>query len=157
MNGLIKTIFALLTAVLTTSCLTANLPDIDTYEGCDIESVSGVYHRYFGTETIPAGGELQVKQHQLTVVNDSQEIDKEAGTLTFDVAIPTNLPESERGKVKASNLVVILNISTAALIEPIDGAPSLGVPGDWSKTNRYKVTAANGSVKEWSVTLHLAE
>ncbi|MDE7236705.1 MAG: hypothetical protein K2N66_02660, partial [Paramuribaculum sp.] len=54
-----------------------------------------------------------------------------------------------------SELVVVLNISTAAVIEPLDGAPALGVPGDWSKPNKYQITAANGKKKVWTVTLEL--
>lgn len=44
-----------------------------------------------------------------------------------------------------SNVVVSLNISTAAMIQPIDGAAVLGKPGDWSKPNKYEITAADGS------------
>lgn len=157
MNKIILSTIALVTTLLMTSCLTANLPKIDTYKGANIESVNAVFHRYYTDKKIPASGERQVKQHQLSVPGKAVQKDETAGTISFEVKIPTNLPADQKGKVKADNLVVVLNISTAALIEPIDGAPMLGVPGDWSKTNKYKVTAASGETKEWSVTLHLVQ
>lgn len=43
------------------------------------------------------------------------------------------------------------SISTAARLTPLDGAPKLGVPGDWSKPNKYLVTAASGAQKEWTI------
>ena len=43
------------------------------------------------------------------------------------------------------------NLSTAAVIAPQDGAPTLGVPGDFSTTRRYLVTAANGTKKDWTI------
>ena len=53
----------------------------------------------------------------------------------------------------ADNLVVVVTLSAAAKIEPISGFPRLGIPGDWSKPNEYKVTAANGSTKKWTFTI----
>ena len=64
-------------------------------------------------------------------------------------------PKEEVDKVNKNNLVVILGISTAAIIAPAPDAPKLGVPGDWSKPNKYVVKAANKSMAEWTVTLTL--
>ena len=44
-----------------------------------------------------------------------------------------------------------VNLSTAAVIAPQDGAPTLGTPGDFSTTRRYVVTAANGTKKDWTI------
>lgn len=156
-NKLVTLGVTLLVAILATSCLEANLPAIDTYDGKTIESINGVYHRYYGTADIPASGEKEVKQHQLTIVKGSEKKDAEAGTYTFDVQVPTNLPKDQIGKVKADNLVVILNISTAAIIEPVEDSAPLGVPADWSKPNKYKITAANGDTQIWTVSLRLIQ
>ena len=43
------------------------------------------------------------------------------------------------------------NLSTAAVIAPQDGAPTLGTPGDFSTTRRYVVTAAYGTKKDWTI------
>lgn len=139
--------------LLCSSCLTKNLEELETYTGNEITGVQGVYYRYYSTETIPASGEPVVRQVSLTVSDAQQNI--ENGTLDFTVSLPTNFPEAEKGNVSASELVVVVNISTAALIKPVGDAPTLGTPGDWSKSNQYKVTAANGDEKIWTLTMNL--
>ena len=49
--------------------------------------------------------------------------------------------------------MVAVTISTAATIKPINGAPKLGVPGDWTKDNQYEVTAADGTKKVWTIVV----
>lgn len=144
---------AILLIITCTSCLENGLDDLDTYTGKEITSIVGTYHRYYSSDIIDASGEQAVKQIALSISNTN--IDTKIGTCTFDVAIPTNFPEAESDKVSAQNLVVILNISTASVIEPIGGAPKLGAPGDWSKPNQYRITAANGSKQDWTITLTL--
>ena len=44
-----------------------------------------------------------------------------------------------------------MDLSTAARITPLNGAPKLGNPGDFSaKEFKYQVTAADGTKKEWT-------
>ncbi len=140
-----------LSLMLFSSCLEHNLVDLDTYDECYITGVYGVYHRYYLDTVIPGSGEKQVTQASLTVADKIQDTD--AGTYSFSISLPSNFPEGQKSSVSASNLVVILNISTAAVIEPMDGAPILGAPGDWSKPNKYKVTGGGGSSKIWTVAL----
>ncbi|MEG0468180.1 MAG: hypothetical protein RR551_07875, partial [Mucinivorans sp.] len=52
-----------------------------------------------------------------------------------------------------ANLTGIVWLSTAARIIPLNGSPVLGVPGDWTKPNKYEVTAANGSKSVWTITV----
>lgn len=152
-----KKIFHLLSVLvvmtLTSSCLTSGLKEIETYEGNEIVSIRTVAHRYYTTEKIPASDEVKVKQSDLKI-NGAQR-DEKNGTIAVEITIPTNFPKDQIDKVKMSNLVVIVNISTAATIEPLDVAPKLGVPGDWSKSNKYLVRAANGKTKEWTISLTL--
>ena len=152
MKKILHLIVIALTALSLSSCLEHGLVELDTYDGCEVTSVYGVYHRYYLSTTIPVSGERQVAQAPLDVSNPVQDVN--ACTYTFDVSLPTNFPASENGSVNVSKLVVILNISTAAVIEPVDGAPTLGVPGDWSKPNKYKITAGDGTTKTWTVTLN---
>ena len=152
MKKILNLILIAMSAVFLSSCLEHNLVDLDTYDEGNVTGVYGVYHRYYLGSTIPVNGERQVTQAALTVSNPVQDVN--SSTYSFDVSLPTNFPESERSSVNVSKLVVILNISTAAIIEPVDGSPTLGAPGDWSKPNRYKVTAADGSEKVWTVTLN---
>lgn len=155
MKKYLNIIAALFLAVVCSSCLERNLEELDTYDGKEITSIAGVYYRYYDSGIIDASGEQAVKQVSLSVSNT--QIDVEAGTCSLDVAVPTNFPASEAGKVNARELVVIVNISTAAIIRPIDGAPAFGTPGDWSKPNRYLIKAADGGQQEWTVSLTLKQ
>lgn len=153
MKKIISILSAFIMALTMTSCLESNLDDIDTYAENDITSVVAVYHRYYVDSDVPAAAGKQVMQAQLRVTN--VKIDAEAGTVTFNVSTPSNLPASEKGKVSADNLVVIVGISTAAVITPTNGSAEFGKPGDWSKANTYEVQAGDGSKKAWTVTLTL--
>ena len=54
----------------------------------------------------------------------------------FECKLPSNFPAEERPKFTMSNVVVSLNISTAAMIQPIDGAAVLGKPGGLEQTQQ---------------------
>lgn len=155
MKKIFNIITILLLTVFTTSCLDSNLEDLDTYKGKDIIGIAGVYHRYYGSQTIPGSGEQQVLQSALSY--DNFQADAETGTSSFECKLPSNFPAEERPKFTTSNVVVSLNISTAAMIQPIDGAAVLGKPGDWSKPNKYEITAADGSKKVWTITAYFLQ
>lgn len=128
------------------SCLESGLEDLDTYSNCDVTS-GEVYWRYYGDAVIPASGEKQVKQVRLA----SAKI-QDADNCTFTIQyVLGNIPEAERANFTQSKAVVALTISTASTIKPIGDAPTLGVPGDWSKSNQYEVTAADGTKKTWTI------
>ncbi len=153
MKKIFNTMIALILAIVSTSCLTSGLEELEVYSGTEITGVAGVLHRYYGTDVIPGSNEVQVKSFVLRVQNVQK--DATAGTLTFDVTIPSNLPATEQGKVTNKALVVIVNLSSAAVVTPIGDAPKFGVPGDWSKPNQYKVRAANGNEQTWTLTATL--
>ncbi len=48
-----------------------------------------------------------------------------------------------------SRLWVYVSISDAATVEPLDDAPTLGTPGDYTQDRYYRVTAADGSSTEY--------
>lgn len=48
-----------------------------------------------------------------------------------------------------SKLWVYVSISDAATLSPLNGAPKLGSPGDFSETRFYRVTAADGSSQDY--------
>lgn len=151
MKKYMKYLVAMFMAVICSSCLESGLEELDVYEGNDITSVAVVYHRYYTSDIQNASGEQSVRQTSMRIV--SQSCNAESAICDLTVADPSNLPAAEKGKVSASNLVVVVNISTAAIISPVDGSPKLGVPGDWSKPNKYIITAANGEKKEWTINL----
>ncbi len=131
-----------------TSCLKSDLDEIEVYHGADITSIRGFYY-YFSTTTSPNGDDIfdwgNISRADVVVNAD-------AGTVVIGKATPA------KANINAFNpqkVVMMLNISTAATIEPIDGSAALGVEADWTagKTNKYKVTAADGTTKNWSVTI----
>ena len=141
-------IAALFVAVLSTSCLESGLEELDEYSGCDITS-GEIYWRYYGDGKIPASGEQQVKQVRL-----ARAVSADNDTNTFYIKYVTgNIPEAERGNFTEGKAVIAVTISTAATIKPINGAPKLGVPGDWTKDNQYEVTAADGTKKVWTIVV----
>ena len=154
-----KMIAAAVAALCLTSCLERHLEDLPTYTGNDIESVAGVIYRFYTGNVIDASGEEEIAQY---VMGSSASVDKDAATVEVTVSIPSNLPAEQRDKVSLSykkgdrqGLGLIVNLSAAAIITPLDGAPVLGAPGDWSKPNRYEVMAADGAKKIWTITMKL--
>lgn len=133
-----------------TSCLKNDLEDLPEYKDANITSVSAMIYRYISDEKSPASDQYIVKEVNLTYDSD---IDKDLKTVDITASIPANFPEAEKNNLSKSNVVVIVSLSTAARIQPIDGSPKLGVPGDWSKSNKYKVLAADGTEKIWTITL----
>ena len=62
--------------------------------------------------------------------------------------------DAVRQNVSLSNLIAYIDLSTAARIMPLNGAPKLGSPGDFSaKEFKYQVTAADGTKREWTIKI----
>lgn len=145
-------IIAAVMALACSSCLEYNLKTLDVYDGADITSAY-VYYRYVdNSHTFPLSGANAVKQSTLTVKNS---IDAGSKTCNITASLPSNFPEGEKGKISASQLVVAVQISTAAVISPVGGSPALGTPADWSSPHKYIVEAADGTQKEWTITVTL--
>ena len=155
----IKTVASMILAAGLTSCLGAGLEELETYDGTAIQSISGVYYRYYSDDVNPGTGELKINQ---VTLNQTAEIDEDAGTVNCTVSIPSSVPVDAVNKLSLAytqgdrtGINVVVNLSAAAVIKPLDGAPALGAPGDWSRPNRYLVTAANGDTQEWTITLNI--
>ena len=149
-----KSIMAMVVMALSlTSCLESNLEELPTYEGNDITSVKA-YYRYIDSSTsIPASGENAVKQKQLHV--DASNIDADNATCNVAFGVPTNFSETEKAGASLNKLVVVLNVSSAAVVTPIEGSPKLGTPADWTTPHKYSIKAANGKIKIWTITCSL--
>ena len=133
------------------SCLRYNLEELPAFSDADITGVNLVEYRYFSDNIVPVSGEKMVKYVTLNYSNI--KIDASAATCTFDVSTPSNFPADRLSDLSLNKLVVVIQVSTAARCEPIDGSTPFGVPGDWSKPNKYKITAADGSSKVWTVSV----
>ncbi|RHO74400.1 hypothetical protein DW083_03200 [Parabacteroides sp. AF48-14] len=137
-----------------TSCLTGGMNDLPEFEENDITGIYRVEYRYISDDVNPASGEKNVVKVELGKSNIV--IDDQAGTISFDVSVPAaggSFPAAEREKCTVNNIGVMVSISTAARLSPVGESPVLGIPGDWSKPNKYIVTAANGAQKEWTISV----
>ena len=125
----IKTVASMILAAGLTSCLGAGLEELETYDGTAIQSISGVYYRYYSDDINPGTGELKINQ---VTLNQTAEIDEDAGTVDCTVSIPSSVPTDAVNK---------LSLAYAQ--------------GDRTGINRYLVTAANGDTQEWTITLNI--
>lgn len=153
MKKFLRILTAFFLAVFTTSCLDSNLEDLEEFSGAEITGLNNVYYRYISNETNPGSGEPKVLQTRIpngvwSVSNNTEE----SASATFVIQFNSNF-EQFKGKLSLKELVVVFNISQGAVIKPIDGSATLGVPGDWSGENKYEVTAANGTKKIWTVKI----
>ena len=152
---ILKFIIAMFVMALScTSCLESNFEELDTYDGNDITS-GYAWYRYKGDNKLNASGEQQVIQKQLQ--RTGQVIDNEAATCALQFKVPTNFSDAEKNGVNINNIVVAVEISTAAVMTPVEGSPKLGVPADWSTPHKYSVKAADGKTKIWTVSVTLTK
>lgn len=152
---ILKFIIAMFVMALScTSCLESNFEELDTYDGNDI-TAGYAWYRYKDDNKLNASGEQQVIQKQLQ--RTGQVIDNEAATCALQFKVPTNFSDAEKNGVNINNIVVAVEISTAAVMTPVEGSPKLGVPADWSTPHKYSVKAADGKTKIWTVSVTLTK
>lgn len=133
------------------ACSKAELP---AYEEAEITKV-GAYHRFYSGDKDALTGENIVAEREL---ESNYTIDSDNGLASTVLTIPGasgSFTETERAKVSLSNLVVYINVSTAARVTPMEGSPRFGVPADWTKEHKYTVMAADGTTKIWTVKVSL--
>lgn len=130
------------------SCLEGGLEDLPEYDDANITSVSAVQYRYVTEDKHPASNENIVRDLDLQYKAD---LDESAGVIKISVHVPKDIDASIAKDISRQKLVVVVNLSTAARLFPLNGSTKLGVPGDWSKVNSYEVIAASGAKKEWII------
>ena len=146
----IKWMALLLFMPFVTACSWDDLP---AYGDAEISAVQFYYRWASTTDTDPITGEPVVEEQQLTT---SSSVDSDAATIEATVTVPNasgDFTETVRSEVTTSQLWGTVTVSTGARITPVDGSADLGTPDDWSETRKYKVTAADGSTKTWSITI----
>ena len=126
--------------VLFTSCLKSGLDDIEDSDQCTISSLTMEY---------------QLSRQQMTLSNTAPDENNE---IHFTVTVPSassSFSKEVRQHVSLDGLYLIAVISSAAKIMPLDGAPSLGLPGNYEigKDYRYEVTAANGKKAVYHIVI----
>lgn len=135
------------------SCLKSGLDELPSFSGADITNISFEY-RYQDLSAQSPDGEAVVRS--VTLEAPIKNIDPTANAVTVTLEVPEadgTFTASERAKVALTNIVCLTSISTAAIIEPVDGAPLFGRPGDFSTPRTYQVTAADGTTKIWGITV----
>lgn len=147
MKKIINIAMLLVWLVSATSCLKAGLDDLPTYDEAKITNIYFEYRWY-------DEGTKQLRVQALTL---DKTIDEENSMVTCNITVPgTNavFTEKIRNEVSLSKIVCYVDMSTAARLKPLNGAPALGEMQDFSaKDFRYLVTAANGDKREWTIKI----
>jgi len=145
----LKYILILLLATSFTSCLKSGLDDLPAYEEAEIEDF------YFEYRWLVKNGDYD--QMRVQTMNVTATIDTDAATVDCVITVPAEsngFTTEVRDQVNLSNLVGFADISIAATMTPINGAPILGKVADFSgATFKYEVTAADGTKKVWTLTI----
>lgn len=132
--------------------LTACWEDLPAYDGANITKAS-FYHRFAGPNKDQLTGEPIMVERELTCTST---IDTTAATVDVAVVVPVaqgSFTEEERAKVTQSKLWGYVQLSTAARIFPESGTQPLGSADDWTKEHKFKVQAANGNTKIWTIRI----
>lgn len=141
-------------------CLERDLDELPAFEDAKIVNIFTEF-RYNDAIEKNLNGSPKVKFLTLPVTRTFKLKEENPGAATDSVLLAVTVPAASgsftaaiREQVKTQNLVVYGNISTAATIEPLNGAPVLGTPGDFSAPRQYQVTAAdNKSSRLWTVKI----
>lgn len=139
----------MLSVVCLSSCLKKGIDeDLPTYSNCEITNA------YFEYRTVNTDNELSNKA-SITILNPGDVIDSNSATVTCTIKVPESLTyPATLDDITLSNIVGFFDISTAATIEPIGDAPTLGAIEDWSDCSfKYLVKAADGTEKIWTITI----
>lgn len=143
-----KAYLFLIVSFLLSSCY-SGLDDLPAYDNAEITSISFEY-RWEDPNT----GTFSV----ITLNNKDLVIKSDVGTIELSIEVPSvsnKFPENIRNQVSLNKLILVSSISNAAIIEPLENSPKMGYWGDFSdKKFKYKVTAANGSEKVWTIVIN---
>ena len=147
MKKLINTVLLLFLIGTVSSCLKSGLDDLEAYNEAEITNLNFEY-RWWDE----AKDQMAVK-----TLNIEKQISKDDNLITCKLTVPTasgSFTDAVRQNVSLSNLIAYIDLSTAARIMPLNGAPMLGSPGDFSaKEFKYQVTAADGTKREWTIKI----
>ena len=147
MKKLINTVLLLFLIGIVSSCLKSGLDDLEAYNKAEITNLNFEY-RWWDE----AKNQMAVK-----TLNIEKQISQDDNLITCKLTVPTasgSFTDAVRQNVSLSNLIAYIDLSTAARIMPLNGAPKLGSPGDFSaKEFKYQVTAADGTKREWTIKI----
>ncbi|KIA94116.1 hypothetical protein OC25_11035 [Pedobacter kyungheensis] len=133
-------------SISTTACLKPRVGLDDTVWG-DQAYITGVVLFKYTVVTNQLGYADPVSGYQNTgITTPTNVVDKNNAMVTIVAAKGTDLTK-----------MGIRFTHFAQKIEPVDGAPAAGVIADFSKGKFiYRVTSANGVVRDWTIILSVA-
>jgi hypothetical protein len=129
-----------------------NWEDLPEYDEAEITAVQ-YYYRWASSAKDPITGEPIVKEVRL---NTTSTINSENALIETNVTIPAasgDFTEEVRSQVSQSNLCAQVSLSAAARLTPVEGSAALGTPDDWTVERKYKVQAADGKTKVWTIKI----
>lgn len=145
MKNIVRSALCILFVITFTSCLKMGLDDLPTSDKAEITNVKFEY-RWWDE----AAGQLRVVE----LIAESEITEHTIGCTLTVPAVTDKFTSEIREKVSLNNIVCLTDISAGASIRPINGAPALGSPGDFSaKKFSYLVVAADGSDIEWEINI----
>ena len=163
--------FLLGNLLLTTSCLRSGLEELTNSSKKELTAVNYSY-RFLYNDTIKKGtvNEEILKDRVCDVIfTKVSEAIKENGIPGFRTTITHSLNSVQKAGPSGSvtkamlynkfkeliakdgitRLWVYVTISDAATVKPVDNAPKLGTPGDFTTDRFYEVKAADGSTERY--------
>lgn len=137
--------------LLLTSCLKSGLDDIEDSDLCAISSLTMEY-RWISQN---ANGYDQLLRQQMTLSKNTPDENNEIRFTVTVPAINSSFRKEVRDHVSLDGLYMITVISSAAKIQPLNGAPKLGLPGEFEigKDYQYEVIAANGKSAVYHIVI----
>ena len=147
MKKLINTVLLLFLIGTVSSCLKSGLDDLEAYNEAEITNLNFEY-RWWDE----AKDQMAVK-----TLNIEKQISKDDNLITCKLTVPTasgSFTDAVRQNVSLSNLIAYIDLSTAARIMPLNGAPKLGSPGDFS-AKEFKYQVIDGVSKQFAIVSRL--
>lgn len=90
-----------------------------------------------------------IKGFKTTLTHNLNSIQKAGPSGSVTKAMLYDMFKKQIAQDGVSKLWVYVSISDAATLSPLNGAPKLGTPGDFSEDRLYRVTAADGSSQDY--------
>ncbi len=147
-----KILFFLITVLFASSCLKSGLP------GVNDASLNGLFtfnfqYRYLDTSVAAPGtpNADTIVAAMMVTLNNTQTISND--TIYCKPTFPSSFPANQKSAVSLKSIWGYATIPDGATITPVNGAPKLGMPGDFTSPVTYKVTAANGASKVYVVVV----
>lgn len=147
MKQLAKIYFLCLLVGTMTSCMKSGLDELEVYDNAEIANIAFEYRWW----------DDAAKQLRVVQMSTAKTIDADAKEVNCTITVPAangNFTVSIREGVSLKRLAANFDLSTAATVTPLNGAPALGTLADFSNREfRYQVKAANGNKAEWTIKI----